>query len=287
MAKLYAKAEEKLRDEEQMKLPLTNKVSCLGPEGSFSDCAAAQMCKGYEIVFCPNFSACVDLLERGEVDYAVLPVENSLNGGVLPVLDLLSSRDIFGEEELLLHIDHRIALLEGVKLGDVDTICSHEQAIGQCSQYLAEHFPDAAYIGARATSESLKKLNSHTAGIVGAHIRQEGVVLSEENIADNKQNFTRFLKVARGKGENKTKSAMVFLCAVCAHRPGSLLGLLKIFLRHGLNLTRIESRPVKEAFGEYRFFIEFAGDIASDRVRRALAEAELNCSQFKLLGAYM
>ena len=81
---------------------------------------------------------------------------------------------------------------------------------------------------------------------------------------------------------------MVFFSAVCCEedRPGALLGLLKIFLRYGLNLTRIESRPVKEQFGRYRFFIEFAGDISGERVRRALYEAKNYCAQFKLIGAY-
>ena len=87
-------------------------------------------------------------------------------------------------------------------------------------------------------------------------------------------------------GAGSGHSDTVFLCAVCAHRPGALLGLLKIFGDHSLNLTRIESRPVKEAFGQYRFFIEFAGDIGSDEVKSALSEAEGYCSQFKLLGAY-
>lgn len=286
MSKLYANEAAKLRDELAAAREATGKASCLGPAGSFSERAAQHLCAGYELVLCGSFGEVVSLLTSGETDYAVLPVENSLNGGVLPVLDLIANAGIFGEEEDLGIIDHRLALREGVKEADINVICSHEQALGQCSEYLRAHFPHATLVGVPSTSESLKRLDGHTAGIVGAHVRAEGIVLSPENIADNKQNFTRFLRFSRGNGENVTESAMVFFCAVCPHKPGALLGLLKIFQRYALNLTRIESRPVKEAFGEYRFFVELAGNIAEERVRTALKEAERYCNQFKILGAY-
>lgn len=283
--KLYAKGEERARDER--KVP-SMKVSCLGPEGSFSECAARDMCEGYEIVLCPGFAQAVAMVTEGVCDYAVLPVENSLNGGVRPVLDLLASRDVYGEAEYVLPIDHRLALLDGVREEDIEVVYSHEQALGQCAEYLRAHFPNASYVGTSSTSESLNRLGAHAAGIVGAHVKREGVTLSPENIADNKQNFTRFMRIRRASDRlPPQRSAMVFVCAVCMHKPGSLLGFLKIFQRYSLNLTRIESRPVKEEFGEYRFFIEFAGDLTSDRVRRALDEAKAYCSQFKLLGAYL
>ncbi len=260
-------------------------VSCLGPVGSYSELAAKKMRDGCETVLCNTFREAVKKLTDKETDYAVLPVANSLNGGVNECLDLLEEKDIFAVEEYLLPIDHRLVMRKGTRIEDIDCICSHAQALAQCSVYLETHFPNARPICTSSTSESLEKLDAHTAGICGAHLQQEDLVLSEENIADNKNNFTRFLLVERWGGL-PANSAMVFLCAVCAHQPGSLLGLLKIFQRHGLNLTRIESRPVKEAFGQFRFFIEFAGDLASEWVRRALAEAEAYCSQFKLLGAY-
>ncbi len=264
----------------------SGKVSCLGPDGSFSALAAQELCKGYEPIFCENFAEVAARLTSGEADYAVLPVENSLNGGVLPVLDVITQADIFGEEEYLCFIDHRLAMREGTKEEDITTICSHEQALGQCTEFLHAHFPHATQVSVSSTAESLERLDGHTAGIVGAHIVREGVTLSKENIADNKQNFTRFLRFSRRDAVEVHGSAMVFCCAVCPHRPGALLGLLKIFQRYSLNLTRIESRPMKDAFGEYRFFVEFAGNISDERVKTALKEANGYCRQFKLLGAY-
>ena len=261
------------------------RVSCLGPEGSFSQQAAIKLCKGCEVLLCHSFPEVIQKLLKGEVNCAVIPVENSLNGGVLECLDLLEEKDIFGVQEFPLSVDHRLATLHGTRAEDIRYIYSHEQAIGQCANYLLKNFPTAEYVHTSATAESLERLDAHSAGIVGAHVAREGIVLSPEHIADNKSNFTRFMLVER-RGALPQTSAMVFFSAVCADRPGSLLGLLKIFLRHGVNLTRIESRPVKEEFGQYRFFIEFAGDIATDWVKKALAEAEAYCTHFKLLGAY-
>lgn len=260
------------------------KFSCLGPKDSYSECAAKSF-GAEEIILCRSFREAVETLERGGADYAVLPVENALNGGVSEALDLLAEHDVFGTAELPLPIDHRLAVKEGTDLGKIERIFSHEQAFGQCTEYLSKHFADAQLLRASSTAESLSMLDGRTAGIVGAHAAREGVILSEENIADNKSNFTKFLRLERRAGL-PGRSVMVFLCAVCPHKPGSLVGLLKIFLRYSLNLTRIESRPVKNEFGQYRFFIEFAGDVGSERVQKALGEAERYCKQFKLLGAY-
>ncbi len=260
-------------------------VSCLGPSGSYSECAAERMCEGYTVRLCHNFSETVKKLLSGEADFAVLPVENSLNGGVSECLDLLDSENIFGVREELLLIDHRLALCEGARMEDIRTVCSHEQAIGQCAEFLAARFPCARLVKTASTAESLDRLDATTAGIVGSHVSRKGIVLSEENIADNKGNYTRFLLVER-QGKLPEKSVMVFLSAVLAHKPGALVNLLKIFQRYSLNLTRIQSRPVKEEFGQYRFFIEIAGDIGNERVKTALAEAKKVCASFKLLGAY-
>ena len=181
-------------------------VSCIKPEDGASAKAARHLCGEHELLLCESFEEAVEKVVSGVAEYAVLPVENSLSGGVLECLDLLEEREIFGTKELLLPIDE-------------------------------------------------------------------------------KGNYARFIRVER-RGKLPSRSVMVFLCAVCPDKPGSLLGLLKIFQRHGLNLTRIESRPVKETFGQYRFFIECVGDIEGERVKTALSEARGYCLQFKLLGAY-
>ena len=125
-----------------------------------------------------------------------------------------------------------------------------------------------------------------SAGIVGAHVKTQGVVLSKENIADEKRNFTRFLRLVRREEARPKRSEKVFFCATCKHRPGSLYELLGVFARSGINLTRIESRPIRDVFGEYRFFIEIDGDIARKEVVSALKKAGAFCRQFHIIGAY-
>ncbi len=261
------------------------RVSCLGPTGSFSDRAAHIMRPDCEVVCCKSFREAIRKLLNCEVEGCILPIENSLNGRILECLDLIEHEDVFCTAELALYVDHRLALLEGVRPEDVRTIYSHEQAFAQCDGYLSKYFPHVQYVRTTSTAESLEKLGPHAAGIVGAHIRRGGVVLSNSNIADYKDNFTHFMHIER-RGKLPDKSNMVFFSAVCEDRSGSLCGLLTILFNHGLNLTRVESRPVKGQVGQYRFFIELVGDIASSEVRDALTEAENYCKQFKLLGAY-
>ncbi len=266
---------------------MTVKVSCLGPEGSYSELAAKKFFDGNsEILLARNFSDVVEKLVCGEADTAVIPIENSIRGGVLQNLDLLERCDVFAVEESVLPIDHRLAMKKGVSFSDIKRIYSHEQAIGQCLGFLNRCLPRAQCIFTASTAESLKKIDSESAGIVGAHVKAGGIVLSRENIADEKKNYTRFLRLVRGCEQPKAHSKMIFLCAVCEHQPGSLLHLLQIFARYGRNLTRIESRPMKGVFGEYRFFIELEGDILDAEIQEMLEAARSDCRQFRVLGAY-
>ena len=257
-------------------------TACLGPAGSYSEAAAKKLCPQDTLLYCRNFPEAV---EEGRVRCSVLPVENAIRGGVLQVLDLLGSRDVFAVEELVLPIDHRLIRRKGVPLSAIERVYSHEQAIGQCAEYLRRTLPEAQILFTDSTAKCLQLLDAHTAGIVGAHVSGEGLELSAENIADEKNNFTRFLRLVRG-GTLPGHSEKIFLSAVCEHRPGALYGLLRIFADDGVNLTRIESRPIPSVVGEYRFFIAIDGDIAQPQVREALSLAEARCRFFRILGVY-
>ena len=261
-------------------------VACLGPEGSYSELAASKLVPNGTIRLCSNFSAVFDALESGAADNAVIPIENSIQGGVLQNLDLLETRDACACRAMRLRIDHRLAVREGVRLADVTRIYSHEQAIGQCSRYLDAVFPHAERIFTQSTAKSLSMLDAHSAGIVGAHIRAPGVVLSAENIADEKNNFTQFFLLRRRSEGLPARGRTVFFSAVCEHRPGTLLELLRRFSARGINLTRIESRPIPAVPGEYRFFIEIDGDPSMPNVQAALSEAREDCRSFRILGIY-
>lgn len=261
-------------------------VSCLGPEGSYSQLAAQTLCPESRVLFCKNFPEVFRALTSGEAEDAVIPIENAIQGGVLQNLDLMAREEVYAVEQTVLAIDHRLATKAGVRLSEIRRVYSHEQAIGQCSEYLQTHLKDAECVFTDSTAKSLSLVDETSAGIVGAHARRAGVVLSAENIANEKQNYTQFFRLRRREEGLPAHSETVFFCAVCEHRPGSLLELLQAFARDKINLTRIESRPIRGAAGEYRFYIAFDGDLADVRIQNALMSARAVCRTFRILGAY-
>lgn len=265
------------------------KVSCLGPKESYSAIAAERLCHGAEKLYCSSFAATLGLLSDGFVDAAVLPVENCIMGSVVQNLDLISKTEsVMGVGEYLMPIEHRLVTKGHIPYSNIQRVCSHVQAISQCSEFIAKNFPCAKLVYTYSTAESLSLLDSHTAGIVGAHLQgaESGLVFSEENIADAKDNYTRFLLFERGDTPPQN-SEFVYFSVVCKKETtGALCRLLEVFNRHNITVTRVESRPVRDIFGDYRFFIEFKGDIGSGNVKEALKEAKDISQDYRLLGAY-
>lgn len=264
------------------------KIAYLGPEGSYSKIAAERFRPQAEYLGFSSFALVINALLKGECSLAVLPIENSVNGGVNQNIDLLQYTDgLIAFEKLSVEIDHRLATRSGADMAQITRIFSHRQALEQCGQYLSTHFPNANLIGAPSTAASLEMLENDTdACIVGAHTQKEGITLTPYNIADEKSNCTHFLLIKKGGVEDCKPSRKIYFSATCKHRPGELLGILSIISYGGLNMTKIESRPVKDSPGEYRFFIEVEGDCFSERVKEVLQKVREASKSFKILGAY-
>lgn len=267
------------------------KIGCLGPSGSYSCLAAKALAPEAEIVTYQNFPSVVDSLQRGETDEIALPIENSLQGGVLQNMDLLAdAEDLFAVKEYILPVEHRLVTLAGSTLSGIKKVYSHPQALGQCSVFLSEKLPRAQLVPTESTAAGLKKLSSPSdACIVGAHLTKElghGYFVYPEPIADEEKNFTYFELVKKGKDHFAPHTSHVYFAVQLPHRPGALYALLSVVNRYGLNMTKIESRPIKNILGEYRFFIEVEGDHASGTIRSAIAEMKACCTRFKLLGCY-
>lgn len=266
----------------------TPAAAYLGPEGSYSMLAAQALCPQARYIPCKSFYAAAEMLKSGDAAYAVLPVENALQGAVTQNLDLLYAEpELYAVKEYLLGISHCLIAKEGARLSGIRRVYSHQQAILQCGKFLAENLPEAELIYTDSTAESVNRIKSVSdAGIVGSHIRAEGFSFLAENIADEKKNFTHFLLIRKGKEYLPEHSSKVYFAATCPHEPGSLLKMLQILAAFDLNMTKIESRPIKSAPGQYCFFIEFEGDIASEEVRVVLARLEKYAQNFRLLGCY-
>lgn len=264
------------------------KVSCLGPEGSYTYIAARTMCSDAEIIPCPTFFGAVNEVLGGSADAAVLPIENTINGGVLQNLDLLAEHaELTAVREYTLKIEHRLITLAGADRTKINCIYSHRQALDQCASFLHEHYPLARLVAENSTAASVSCIKLPTdAAIAGAQCVREGYDISEECISDEKNNFTHFLLVVKGALDENFKSGKIFFTLTCNHVPGALLHILSIIYKYSANMTKIESRPIKDRVGEYRFFIELEGDYSSPQVKDMLRELEVKSSSFRVIGAY-
>ena len=280
------------------------KIAFLGPEGSYSHLAAQAFLKTEggkkrhandwdECIPFRNFSEVFAAVAAERVDAAAVPIENSLQGGILQNLDLLQdAQDLYAVKEEIVRIDHRLVHKEGVKISEIGRVYSHRQALAQCAEFLSKQMPFASLRDAESTTFGLARAmeddTGKSAAIVGAHTEnlRKGFVMSKDCITDEKNNFTHFLLIKKGKEALPQHSERVFFSAVCPHRPGSLLELLQIILKYGINMTKIESRPVKDRVGDYRFFIEADCDIAAKEVQALLSEIQVHTLECKLLGAY-
>ncbi len=264
------------------------KIGYLGPEGSYSFIAVKKMCPDAEHIAYSSFALVVSSLISGQTDGVVVPIENSLNGGVMQNIDLLQyTEGICAVEEYTVKIDHRLVTKEGADLNNIKRIFSHSQALEQCSAYLKKHFPSAQLCSAPSTAGSLDMISEITdAGIAGAHLKREGLVFSENNIADDENNYTHFLLVRRGSVPENARTSKIYFSFTCLNKAGELVRVLERVFKNGFNMTKLQSRPIKNTPEAYRFFIETEGDYSSDKVKFALADIRANCAEFKLLGCY-
>lgn len=260
----------------------------LGPDGSYSHVAAIRMTPQATHKPCKSFAKVFSAVLSGEADCAVIPIENTLNGGIAQNIDLLQSADgLCAVEELAVKIDHRLITLAGADVKNIRRVYSHAQALEQCARYLSESLPEAELIAVTSTAAGQTMIKTPAdAGIVGAHTVAEGFTLSDKNIADESENFTQFLLVKRGEAVKNAPSRKIYFSVTCKNCAGALLKLLQPVYANGLNMTKLHSRPVKGCVSEYRFFIEAEGDYSSEAVQRAVEEVKRAANSFKLLGCY-
>ena len=280
------------------------KIAFLGPEGSYSHLAAKlflnteanqekKVGEWDECVPFRNFPEVLAAVSAGKVDAAAIPIENSLQGGVSQNLDLLrDAEDLYAMKEEIVRIDHRLVYKAGVSLSQIGRVYSHRQALDQCASFLSREIPFASLRETESTGFGLARAmedeTGKSAAIVGAHTEslRSGFVMGEECISDEKNNFTHFLLIKKGAACLPKNSGKIFFSVVGPHRPGGLLELLQVIAKYGVNMTKIESRPVKNRPGDYRFFIEAEADIGAETTKEMLAAIEEKALEWKLLGAY-
>lgn len=272
------------------------KVAIQGELGSNSHMAALGMLRdagtpAVEIAGCANSAEVFERVVAGSVDGAVLPIENSLHGSVAEHYDLLLAQPVRIARESLLRVRHNLIVRPGVAPADVKRVMSHPVALSQCRGWLAAH-PWFEVVNFYDTAGSVKHLMAEelddTAGIAPElAARQYGAEVLVAGIEDHAENFTRFHLLVREKvwvaAAGANKSSLAFSVE---HRPGSLVRALEVFARSGVNLTKIESRPVPGMPWEYVFFVDLRFESMA-QIDGALGELGRHCRMIKELGRYV
>jgi prephenate dehydratase len=271
------------------------KIAIQGELGSNSHMATVEMLGnqcGLEIIPCAVSSQVLAKVVASEVDGAVLPIENSLHGSVAEHYDLLLELPVRIERESLLRVRHNVIAMPGVKLEEVQRVMSHPVALSQCRRFLAAH-PEFEVVPFYDTAGSVKHLMAaglrDAAGIapeLAARVYGADVLVA--GVEDHAENYTRFHLLRRNgaaEEDNVEGADKMSLAFAIEHRPGTLVAALERLARAGVNLTKIESRPVPGSPWEYVFYV----DVRFDRVEAAeaaLAALREHCRMVKVLGRY-
>jgi prephenate dehydratase len=263
----------------------------LGPEGTFAEQAARVLAPGDELRSAVSVHAAIAALRADEVDAACVPVENSVEGSVPATLDLLAEgRPVLAVAEAVLPIRFSVLVRPGTAAADVRTVATHPHAVAQVRGWICTHLPEAATVLTDSTSAgAVAVLDGQADAAVCAPVAMRHYPLVElaSGVHDQDDAETRFLLVRHpGAVPPPTGVDRTSLVAVAVDRPGALLEVLAEFALRGINLTRIESRPMKCKLGQYRFFLDCEGHIAEDAVGDALAELHRRCTWVRFLGSY-
>lgn len=262
-------------------------IGTLGPEGSFSEKAAKQWNDKAELRYYDDIFDTVDALRRNEVDYSIVPIENSLEGSITLTLDLLMEQQLKIVGEVIVQVKH--CLLSKGKLADLKILMSIPQALSQCKKYIKRNFKNIEVHTTLSTSQAAK-LASESKHIAAIASRESakiyGLELLDEDIQDVNENFTRFIVIGKNTlpatGSDKT-SLIVYLEK---NRPGALYEILGEFAQKGIDLTKIESRPTKKVLGDYLFYIDLKGHIEDRTIKDALDSVKGKVGMLKILGSY-
>ena len=256
----------------------------------------------------PTFSQVFNSLftaegEKGS-DYAVVPIENSLAGSVGETLDLLLTRDVRIIGEVSIAIVHVLAIHEDTSIDQIRSVISHPQAIAQCKMYLeSKDWQQVAVYDTAGAAKMIRDGNLKDTAAIASEVAAEiyGLKVVERHIEDDHSNRTRFIVIEaktekteigedlrksdeeKGRNTNNYKTSVLFLTA---HKPGSLVGALSAFSTRGINLTKIESRPMKSRPWEYYFFVDFEGREEDLNCKDALDELKSKTIEVKILGSY-
>ncbi len=273
------------------------RIAYLGPAGTFTEDALGEALPdgAYEPLRTATIPDAVLAVERGEADRALVPIENSLEGSIRPTLDTLAFEaeavTIVGEHDYRVRV-HLIAR-EGVGTDDVEAVLSHPQPLAQCARFLRQTLPEIELRSVSSTAAAVRMVSesSRPWAALGARAAAElyGCRLLIEGVEDQDDNVTRFVWIARQGtepvGGGPWKTSLVF-SELGADHPGALVEALSEFSARGINLSRIESRPLRQGLGRYMFFCDLEGKEGDPAVAEAIGQLRGKAESVRILGSY-
>lgn len=273
------------------------KIAYLGPAGTFTEDALGEAVSpgSYEPLRTPTIHDAILAVERGEADRALVPIENSLEGSVRPTLDTLAfeaaAMTIIGEHDYRVRV-HLIAR-GGVGTEEVEAVLSHPQPLAQCQRFLREKFPEVERRSVSSTAAAVRMVSESARpwAALGARAAADlyGCELLLEGVEDQDDNVTRFVWIAPAgtepSGEGPWKTSLVF-SELGADHPGALVDALSEFSAREINLTRIESRPLRQGLGRYMFFCDLEGKATDSAVAEAIERLRTKADSVRILGSY-
>jgi len=263
------------------------RVSFQGERGAYSEAASVSFFENeINAIPCSTFADVLKNTENDGSDYSILPIENSLEGSVGESNDLLLSTNLNVVGEIYHRIHH--CLIGTGAIGDIDTVYSHPQALGQCRKFIQKNsLKTIPSYDTAGSVKIIKDLNKNsTASIASknaAKIFDVPVIL--EGIEDNANNYTRFLIFAK-ENSDKTENSKTSIIFSVKHESGTLYQIINEFYQHKINLTKIESRPNKSTAWEYNFYVDFDGHQDDSSIKDVLQKLRDNTTFLKILGSY-
>ena len=264
------------------------RVAFLGPIGTFSNLAAVKRFgQSAKLIPVRNIGEIFEYVEKGQVHCGIVPVENSLEGVVNQSLDMFMDTNVIIMGEVYVEIAENLLNKTGRK-EDIKKIYSHPSPIGQCSKWLASHFPDTEVIPCESTALAAEMAQKDTSiAAIGSELAEAvyNLKVIERHIEDGKGNFTRFVVIGKNM-QSKTGNDKTSIMFSVHHKSGALYDVLEIFKRGNINMTTLESRPSKEKPWEYLFYTDIDGHVEDNHIKSVLEEFMEKTPVAKILGSY-
>ena len=269
------------------------KVGYSGVPGAYAYIAAKRLFSEAELVSFGNFEPVFRAAEQGEVDFAVLPLENSYAGDVGAVMDLMFSGQLFINQILDLEIEHYLLGVPGTQTKDIKTVISHPQALLQCDDYIQKHrFEVVEFANTAKAAEHIHQLNDPSVAAIASEETAElfGLAVLDRRIQTSRNNSTRFGVFSRVQNltpvEARDDSCGFMLMFTVPNEAGSLAMILDIIGAHGFNMQNLKSRPAKSLLWKYYFFVEVEGNVSGEEGQDMMRELGAVCGQLRLVGTF-